>query len=203
MQWVWMVPCFLFNRSDYEANCRMMATFQLLKGSSMLTALIACYYVQLETGGKMNGVPALLTHSCPCCDWHIHAICSVIIENTPNEFHNWRCFDCAPIQWLPYLPLSLSPYAHSPHRSFYVGGIIQSSSIVIMSISKYYCTSVSISLLQFDRYPHMNTYYNHIIGGWFMSWPFLQFPPFGAVVLVLLIDLSSVQLESGVPAPIG
>jgi hypothetical protein len=40
MQWVWMVLSFL-SKSDQEASCGMMATFQILKGNSMLTALIA------------------------------------------------------------------------------------------------------------------------------------------------------------------
>jgi hypothetical protein len=44
---------------------------------------------------EMNGAPAPSMHRCPFCDRHIHAICGIIIENAPNEFHNRRCFDCA------------------------------------------------------------------------------------------------------------
>jgi hypothetical protein len=43
---------------------------------------------------QMNGAPAPSTHRCPFCDRHIHAICGIVIENAPNEFHNRRCFDC-------------------------------------------------------------------------------------------------------------
>jgi hypothetical protein len=39
-QWVRMVLSF-FSKSDQGASCGMMATFQILKGSSMLTGLIA------------------------------------------------------------------------------------------------------------------------------------------------------------------
>ena len=43
---------------------------------------------------EMNGMPAPSTHRCPSCDRHIHAICGILIEDAPNEFHNRRCFDC-------------------------------------------------------------------------------------------------------------
>jgi hypothetical protein len=43
---------------------------------------------------EMNGLPAPSTLRCPSCDQHIHAICGILIENAPNEFHNQRCFDC-------------------------------------------------------------------------------------------------------------
>jgi hypothetical protein len=43
---------------------------------------------------EMNGAPAPSTHRCQFCDRNIHAICGILIENAPNEFHNRRCFDC-------------------------------------------------------------------------------------------------------------
>ena len=43
---------------------------------------------------EMNGAPASSTHRCQFCDRNIHAICGILIENAPNEFHNRRCFDC-------------------------------------------------------------------------------------------------------------
>ena len=43
---------------------------------------------------EMHGAPAPSTHRCPTCDRHIHAICGILMENAPNEFHNRMCFDC-------------------------------------------------------------------------------------------------------------
>ncbi|KAI2510970.1 hypothetical protein MHU86_3442 [Fragilaria crotonensis] len=43
---------------------------------------------------QMHGAPAPSTHRCPSCDRHIHAICGILMDNAPNEFHNRKCFDC-------------------------------------------------------------------------------------------------------------
>ena len=44
---------------------------------------------------EMHGAPAPSTHRYPTCDRHIHAICGILMENAPNEFHNRMCFDCS------------------------------------------------------------------------------------------------------------
>jgi hypothetical protein len=46
----------------------------------------------------------------------------------------------------------------------------------------------STSLQRHDS--DLMVFWCQLIGGWLMSWPFFQFPPFGAVVLVLLVDSS-------------